>query len=35
MAATTVSAILVVVGNVLADWLAGRVDPRLRSSHGG
>lgn len=34
MAATTVSAILVVVGNLLADFLAGRVDPRLRVTHG-
>lgn len=33
MAATTVSAILVVVGNIMADFLASRVDPRLRVSH--
>lgn len=30
MAATTVSAILVVVGNLLADLLTARVDPRVR-----
>jgi peptide/nickel transport system permease protein len=34
MAATTVSAILVVVGNIVADFLASRVDPRLRVSDG-
>ncbi len=34
MAATSVSAMLVVIGNLLADWLATRVDPRLRSAHG-
>jgi len=34
MAATTVSAILVVVGNILADFLASRVDPRLRAADG-
>lgn len=33
MAATSVSAMLVVVGNLLADFLAGRVDPRLRTAH--
>lgn len=33
MAATTVSAILVVVGNIMADFLANRVDPRLRVSN--
>ncbi|HMG18734.1 MAG TPA: ABC transporter permease [Gemmatimonadales bacterium] len=32
MAATAVSAVLVVAGNVLADMLAGWVDPRVRSS---
>jgi peptide/nickel transport system permease protein len=32
MAATSVSAMLVVAGNLLADFLAGRVDPRLRTS---
>jgi len=32
MAATAVSAVLVVAGNVLADILAGWVDPRVRSS---
>lgn len=32
MAATAVSAVLVVAGNVLADLLAGWVDPRVRSS---
>lgn len=30
MAATTVSAILVVAGNFLAEWLAAATDPRLR-----
>ncbi|MEP7326103.1 MAG: ABC transporter permease [Gemmatimonadota bacterium] len=34
MAATTVSAILVVVGNIMADFLASRVDPRLRVTDG-
>jgi peptide/nickel transport system permease protein len=34
MAATSVSAMLVVAGNLLADYLAGRVDPRLRTTHG-
>ena len=29
MAATTVSAVLVVLGNLLADVLAGVIDPRL------
>ena len=33
MAATSVSAMLVVAGNLLADFLAGRVDPRLRTTH--
>ena len=33
MAATSVSAMLVVAGNVLSDYLAGRVDPRLRTVH--
>jgi len=32
MAATAVSAVLVVAGNMLADTLAGWVDPRVRSS---
>jgi peptide/nickel transport system permease protein len=32
MAATTVSAVLVVLGNLLADLLAGWADPRLRGS---
>lgn len=32
MAATTVSALLVVAGNILADLLAGWVDPRVRSA---
>jgi peptide/nickel transport system permease protein len=32
MAATAVSAVLVVAGNILADMLAGWVDPRVRSS---
>jgi peptide/nickel transport system permease protein len=32
MAATAVSAVLVVAGNMLADMLAGWVDPRVRSS---
>jgi peptide/nickel transport system permease protein len=32
MAATSVSAILVVLGNLLADILAARVDPRLRTT---
>lgn len=32
MAATTVSAVLVVIGNLLADLLASRVDPRLRAA---
>lgn len=32
LAATSVSAILVVAGNLLADFLAGRVDPRLRTA---
>jgi ABC-type dipeptide/oligopeptide/nickel transport system permease component len=31
MAATTVSAVLVVLGNLLADLLAAWVDPRLRT----
>ena len=31
LAATSVSAMLVVIGNLLADFLATRVDPRLRS----
>jgi peptide/nickel transport system permease protein len=35
MAATTVSAILVVAGNLLADVLAAAVDPRLRAGFGG
>jgi peptide/nickel transport system permease protein len=30
MAATTISALLVVAGNLLADLLAAAVDPRLR-----
>jgi ABC-type dipeptide/oligopeptide/nickel transport system permease component len=30
MAATTISALLVVAGNLLADLLAASVDPRLR-----
>jgi peptide/nickel transport system permease protein len=34
MAATSVSAILVVAGNLLADFLATRVDPRLRTADG-
>lgn len=34
MAATTVSALLVVIGNLLADLLAGWVDPRLRTHAG-
>jgi peptide/nickel transport system permease protein len=34
MAATSVSAMLVVAGNLLADLLASRVDPRLRTLHG-
>jgi peptide/nickel transport system permease protein len=33
MAATSVSAMLVVAGNLLADFLAGRVDPRLRTAN--
>jgi peptide/nickel transport system permease protein len=32
LAATSVSALLVVTGNLLADFLAGRVDPRLRTA---
>jgi peptide/nickel transport system permease protein len=32
MAATSVSAMLVVAGNLLADFLAARVDPRLRTA---
>jgi len=32
MAATTVSAALVVVGNILADVAVGVVDPRIRHS---
>ena len=32
MAATTVSAVLVVAGNVLADLLAARLDPRVRTA---
>ena len=31
MAATAVSAVLVVAGNLLADLLAARLDPRVRS----
>ena len=34
MAAATVSAVLVVLGNLLADILVGVVDPRTRRSHG-
>jgi peptide/nickel transport system permease protein len=34
MAATSVSAMLVVAGNLLADFLAARVDPRLRTADG-
>jgi ABC-type dipeptide/oligopeptide/nickel transport system permease component len=30
MAATAISAVLVVAGNVIADLLAGWVDPRVR-----
>ena len=33
MAAATVSAVLVVLGNLLADLVVGLVDPRTRSSH--
>jgi peptide/nickel transport system permease protein len=33
MAATTVSAVLVVVGNLLADVLAASLDPRIRKRH--
>ena len=33
MAAATVSAILVVAGNLLADVLVGIVDPRARAVH--
>lgn len=33
MAATTVSAVLVVAGNLLADLLVTRVDPRVRDQH--
>ncbi|MGH7658934.1 MAG: ABC transporter permease [Gemmatimonadales bacterium] len=33
MAATAVSAILVVAGNLLADLLVSRVDPRVRDAH--
>jgi peptide/nickel transport system permease protein len=32
MAATTVSAVLVVAGNLLADVLAAWLDPRVRSA---
>jgi peptide/nickel transport system permease protein len=32
MAATTVSAVLVVAGNLLADILAAWLDPRMRSA---
>jgi ABC-type dipeptide/oligopeptide/nickel transport system permease component len=34
MAATTVSAVLVVLGNLLADLLASWADPRLRGRRG-
>jgi peptide/nickel transport system permease protein len=33
MAATAVSAVLVVVGNLLADVLAASLDPRIRKRH--
>jgi peptide/nickel transport system permease protein len=33
MASTVVSAILVVLGNLLADAAASRIDPRLRQAH--
>jgi ABC-type dipeptide/oligopeptide/nickel transport system permease component len=34
MAATAVSALLVVTGNLLAEWLAALTDPRLRQASG-